>query len=115
LQRHREGKTIEEPKAPIFGAVGSDLRTSSCLEPWGSPFQLRWEWHWYSRTVFALEGDGSLLKQLGCLNTVAIRAPQNLTLVVLDKRYLPDHRFAADGNSHGSRHGRGRACMRTCG
>jgi TPP-dependent trihydroxycyclohexane-1,2-dione (THcHDO) dehydratase len=36
------------------------------------------------REVFALEGDGSLLKQLGCIDTVAIRAPQNLTLVVMD-------------------------------
>jgi thiamine pyrophosphate-dependent acetolactate synthase large subunit-like protein len=32
----------------------------------------------------ALEGDGSLLMQLGCLSTVAIRAPKNLTIVVMD-------------------------------
>ena len=30
------------------------------------------------RKVFALEGDGSLLMQLGCLSTVAARAPKNL-------------------------------------
>lgn len=36
------------------------------------------------RRVIALEGDGSLLMQLGCLGTVAIRAPQNLTIVVMD-------------------------------
>jgi thiamine pyrophosphate-dependent acetolactate synthase large subunit-like protein len=36
------------------------------------------------RRVIALEGDGSLLMQLGCLSTVAIRAPQNLTIVVMD-------------------------------
>ena len=36
------------------------------------------------RRVIALEGDGSLLMQLGCLSTVAIRAPNNLTIVVMD-------------------------------
>jgi thiamine pyrophosphate-dependent acetolactate synthase large subunit-like protein len=36
------------------------------------------------RHVIALEGDGSLLMQLGCLGTVAARAPNNLTIVVWD-------------------------------
>jgi thiamine pyrophosphate-dependent acetolactate synthase large subunit-like protein len=36
------------------------------------------------RHVVALEGDGSLLMQLGCLGTVAMRAPDNLTIVVWD-------------------------------
>jgi thiamine pyrophosphate-dependent acetolactate synthase large subunit-like protein len=36
------------------------------------------------RHVVALEGDGSLLMQLGCLGTVASRAPKNLTIVVWD-------------------------------
>ena len=36
------------------------------------------------RHVVALEGDGSLLMQLGCLSTVAMRAPKNLTIVVWD-------------------------------
>jgi thiamine pyrophosphate-dependent acetolactate synthase large subunit-like protein len=36
------------------------------------------------RHVVALEGDGSLLMQLGCLATVAMRAPKNLTIVVWD-------------------------------
>ena len=36
------------------------------------------------RHVVALEGDGSLLMQLGCLATVAMRAPKNLTMVVWD-------------------------------
>jgi thiamine pyrophosphate-dependent acetolactate synthase large subunit-like protein len=36
------------------------------------------------RRVFALEGDGSLLMQLGCLTTIATQAPQNLTLIVMD-------------------------------
>ena len=36
------------------------------------------------RHVVALEGDGSLLMQLGCLGTVAMRAPRNLTVVVWD-------------------------------
>ena len=36
------------------------------------------------RNVVALEGDGSLLMQLGCLATVAQQAPKNLTIVVWD-------------------------------
>jgi thiamine pyrophosphate-dependent acetolactate synthase large subunit-like protein len=36
------------------------------------------------RRVFALEGDGSLLMQLGCLSTIAARAPANLTVVIWD-------------------------------
>ena len=36
------------------------------------------------RHVVALEGDGSLLMQLGCLATVAMRAPKNLTIVLWD-------------------------------
>jgi thiamine pyrophosphate-dependent acetolactate synthase large subunit-like protein len=36
------------------------------------------------RHVFALEGDGSLLMQLGSLTTIATLAPKNLTMVVMD-------------------------------
>jgi thiamine pyrophosphate-dependent acetolactate synthase large subunit-like protein len=36
------------------------------------------------RRVFALEGDGSLLMQLGCLTTIATLAPKNLTMIVMD-------------------------------
>jgi thiamine pyrophosphate-dependent acetolactate synthase large subunit-like protein len=36
------------------------------------------------RRVLALEGDGSLLMQLGCLSTIAARAPANLIIVVWD-------------------------------
>jgi thiamine pyrophosphate-dependent acetolactate synthase large subunit-like protein len=36
------------------------------------------------RKVFAIEGDGSLLMQLGCLSTVAAQAPKNLTILVMD-------------------------------
>jgi len=36
------------------------------------------------RHVFALEGDGSLLMQLGSLSTIATLAPKNLTMVVMD-------------------------------
>lgn len=36
------------------------------------------------RRIIALEGDGSLLMQLGCLSTIASQAPANLTLVVMD-------------------------------
>jgi thiamine pyrophosphate-dependent acetolactate synthase large subunit-like protein len=37
-----------------------------------------------ARHVIALEGDGSLLMQLGCLTTVATLAQKNLTIVVMD-------------------------------
>jgi thiamine pyrophosphate-dependent acetolactate synthase large subunit-like protein len=37
-----------------------------------------------NRRVFVLEGDGSLLMNLGCLATVAQVAPNNLTIVVWD-------------------------------
>ena len=36
------------------------------------------------RRVFALEGDGSLLMQLGSLSTIATLKPKNLTMVVMD-------------------------------
>ncbi|MBO0753472.1 MAG: hypothetical protein J2P53_15240, partial [Bradyrhizobiaceae bacterium] len=36
------------------------------------------------RQVIALEGDGSLLMQLGCLVTIAAQQPRNLTMVVMD-------------------------------
>jgi thiamine pyrophosphate-dependent acetolactate synthase large subunit-like protein len=36
------------------------------------------------RRVFALEGDGSLLMQLGCLSTIATLKPNNLTMIVMD-------------------------------
>ena len=37
-----------------------------------------------NRRVFALEGDGSLLMQLGCLSTIATLKPKILTMVVMD-------------------------------
>jgi len=37
-----------------------------------------------ARRVFVLEGDGSLLMQLGALGTVAAAAPRNLAIVVFD-------------------------------
>ena len=36
------------------------------------------------RRVFALEGDGSLLMQLGCLSTIAAQKPANLTIIIWD-------------------------------
>jgi thiamine pyrophosphate-dependent acetolactate synthase large subunit-like protein len=38
------------------------------------------------RRTFVLEGDGSLLMQLGALGTVAATAPKNLAIVVFDNR-----------------------------
>ena len=37
-----------------------------------------------ARRIFAIEGDGSLLMQLGCLTTIAALAPKNLTMIVMD-------------------------------
>jgi thiamine pyrophosphate-dependent acetolactate synthase large subunit-like protein len=37
-----------------------------------------------SRKVFALEGDGSILMQLGSLSTVAARGQKNLCVVIMD-------------------------------
>jgi thiamine pyrophosphate-dependent acetolactate synthase large subunit-like protein len=37
-----------------------------------------------NRRVFALEGDGSLLMQLGCLSTIASLKPKNLGMIVMD-------------------------------
>lgn len=36
------------------------------------------------RKVVALDGDGSLLMQVGCLATIAMVAPENLTMIVFD-------------------------------
>jgi len=36
------------------------------------------------RRVFALEGDGSLLMQLGCLSTIAAQKPKNLVIILWD-------------------------------
>jgi thiamine pyrophosphate-dependent acetolactate synthase large subunit-like protein len=36
------------------------------------------------RGVFALEGDGSLLMQMGCLSTIAALKPPNLHMIVMD-------------------------------
>jgi thiamine pyrophosphate-dependent acetolactate synthase large subunit-like protein len=37
-----------------------------------------------TRRIFALEGDGSLLMQLGCLSTIATLRPKNLCMIVMD-------------------------------
>lgn len=36
------------------------------------------------RQVIALEGDGSILMQLGCLGTIAAQQQKNLTIVIMD-------------------------------
>jgi thiamine pyrophosphate-dependent acetolactate synthase large subunit-like protein len=36
------------------------------------------------RGVIALEGDGSILMALGCLATIGMLAPRNLTLIIMD-------------------------------
>ena len=46
------------------------------------------------RRVFALEGDGSLLMQIGALVTIGKLKPKNLTMPGDGQRRLPDHRCA---------------------
>ena len=36
------------------------------------------------RGVIALEGDGSILMALGCLTTIAMAKPKNLTIIIMD-------------------------------
>src|SRR4051795_6487392 len=36
------------------------------------------------RGVIALEGDGSILMSLGCLATIAMVKPKNLTIIIMD-------------------------------
>jgi thiamine pyrophosphate-dependent acetolactate synthase large subunit-like protein len=36
------------------------------------------------RRVIGIEGDGSILMQLGCLGTIAAQAQKNLTIVIMD-------------------------------
>lgn len=37
-----------------------------------------------ARKVFALEGDGSILMELGCLATIAAQGPKNLCIIIWD-------------------------------
>src|ERR1700720_4106678 len=37
-----------------------------------------------NRRIFALEGDGSLLMQMGCLSTIATLKPKNLAMIFSD-------------------------------
>ena len=62
------------------------------------------------RKVFALEGDGSILMQLGCLATVATLAAEEPDHPGDGQRRLPDHRRPADagGRRRGLRGDRAR-------
>jgi hypothetical protein len=60
------------------------------------------------RRVFALEGDGSLLMQLGSLSTIATLAPKEPHHGGDGQRHLPDHRRATDAGRRRRRHRRHR-------
>ena len=64
------------------------------------------------RRVFALEGDGSLLMQLGCLSTIAALKPAQPQHDRDGQRRLPDHRRATDACRGGLRYRRDRARLR---
>ena len=53
------------------------------------------------RRVFALEGDGSLLMQMGCLATIATLAAEKSHHDRDGQRHLPDHRRATDPGRRG--------------
>ena len=61
------------------------------------------------RGVIALEGDGSILMTLGCLTTIAMLHPRNLTVIIMDNGMLSDHRRPADRDQGPCRHRRDRA------
>ena len=61
------------------------------------------------RRVFALEGDGSLLMQMGCLSTIATLAPKNLTMVVMDNGVYQITGAQPTPGRRGRRHRRDRA------
>jgi len=54
------------------------------------------------RHVIALEGDGSLLMQLGCLATIAMLKPSNLTIVVMDNGIYQITGSQATATRHGA-------------
>jgi thiamine pyrophosphate-dependent acetolactate synthase large subunit-like protein len=55
------------------------------LGAWGSPsIALGVALAQPHRRIIALEGDGSLLMQLGCLSTIASLKPKNLSLILMD-------------------------------
>ena len=64
------------------------------------------------RHVVALEGDGSLLMQLGCLATVADAGAEKSHDRRVGQRHLSDHRRPADGERDSRRSGRHRAWRR---
>jgi Thiamine pyrophosphate enzyme, C-terminal TPP binding domain len=64
------------------------------------------------RHVVALEGDGSLLMQLGCLSTIAMQSSKNLKMGRLGQRHVPDHRRPADGERRRDRSRHRRARLR---
>ena len=66
------------------------------------------------RHVVALEGDGSLLMQLGCLATVAMQAPKNLTMMVWDNGIYQITGSQPTAERHFRRSGRDRARLRAC-
>ena len=61
-------------------------KTSTCSAPWASPPPSAWAWLWacLRRRVIVLDGDGSVLMNLGTLATIAHYAPENYLLVILD-------------------------------
>ena len=61
------------------------------------------------RRVIALEGDGSMLMQLGSLTTIAAQRPTQPGDRAVGQRHLPDHRRADRGIGAGRRSRRDRA------
>ena len=64
------------------------------------------------RKVIALEGDGSILMQLGSLATVAARKQKNLAIVIMDNGAYQITGGQTDADRTGRRHRRDRARLR---
>jgi len=69
----------------ICGPPAIARRISTCWAAWASPPDRTRRRAGPARAPrFALEGDGSLLMQMGCLSTIASLKPKNLTMIVMD-------------------------------
>ena len=66
------------------------------------------------RRVFALEGDGSLLMQMGCLSTIATLAPKNLCMIVMDNGVYQITGAQPTPAARGGRYRRHRDRLRSC-
>jgi thiamine pyrophosphate-dependent acetolactate synthase large subunit-like protein len=69
----------------LWGAAASGPQNFYMFGSMGLAFPIAWAWRWLAGgKVFGLEGDGSLLMQVGTLGTIAGLAQTNLAMIVWD-------------------------------